>query len=402
MGDVINYVQLPTDLAEWPRLFRQADFDCVLDPMVVRAAELFAGGSSYCRKIAPQGQDQWSAIENNLDGVLAFFHVLMTRERICLINYGETFMSQLTTWLGNIVLNVDTAAVYGSLKQRALARLETMADSLPQGPSLDLDKQLLATGYFWQPSLGGLQVKPEAEAAARFILGGLIFGEYAQAGGADHLLQAKRLGMMSGLKQNPDAQPDWEAEERRLFKGINNLVNRDKALKVKDAEVLPNVLLHLLAQGVTQPRALLDKALEIRASDAGKAYRAFNRRLHDAWLLGREDAAAEKELAEVAKELKRRISGKPLVLTQLEIKGKAKGRAKAGADAGIASAQAEVSGEVRMKKARVPVTIPSALRNWFVDTVLLTRHQKLLLRMALDQRSFVDTRTGMQNIWRAA
>jgi hypothetical protein len=53
-------------------------------------------------------------------------------------------------------------------------------------------------------------------------------------------------------------------------------------------------------------------------------------------------------------------------------------------------------------KLRISVTVPERIRNWFVDQFVLKGHQKLLLRMALHQRSFVDVRRGLHEVWRSA
>ena len=84
-------------------LFQDAKVDYVPDPMVLRAADLFIGGREFVREIWPNsdnGLDNgaevtkdrvWATIEKNIDGLIAFFHLLMTRERIPLIDYDSTF-----------------------------------------------------------------------------------------------------------------------------------------------------------------------------------------------------------------------------------------------------------------------------------------------------------------------
>jgi hypothetical protein len=405
MTNQTNEITLPMDAAEWPRLFHESNFDCVLDPMVVRAADFFIGGPDYCRAMG-QGAtaDHWPVIESNFDGVLAFFHILMTRDRIPLIDYWHTFDSKLHSWLGDsVVLKVHGGPVYRGIEQKALAKLSTVVDTLPQGASLDLDKELLEVGHFWQPNLGDVAVRREAQSAARFVLGGLIFGEYAQMGGADHLLQCKRLRMMTALGHLPaPLAPDWNAEERALFKEIDTLANTDRILSVRNQEVLPNVLLHLLAGGRRSPRALLDDALKIRESSAGRDYRALHCRLREAWSLGRRNEDAERQVGQVTAELRQRISGQPMELTAIEVQGTIKANAGVRAELGVAAAGLSLDGSVHVPKTRISVTVPDRIRNWFVDQFVLKGHQKLLLRMALHQRSFADVRKGLHEVWRSA
>jgi hypothetical protein len=210
------------------------------------------------------GDEFWRAIQNNIDAILTFFHILMTRDRIPLIDYGKTFMSRLHEWLDpSILLRTSAASAYPEIKRKAIDQLSTAVLKFPCGKSLNLDRELLAVGYFWRPNLEGLPIMPEAIAAAQFVLGGMIFGEYAAAGGADHVLQSKRLDMMTGLDEEPrPISDDWRIQERALFAELAKLTNRDKTLRKKNEVALPNVLLHLLAKGIKSPRALLDDALK--------------------------------------------------------------------------------------------------------------------------------------------
>jgi hypothetical protein len=165
-----DYLALPADTQTWPALFAESGLDCVMDPMVVRAADMFIGGSAYCRGLTGQPNDGiWPAIEANLDGIFAFFHALMTRDRIPVIDYGATFMSQIREWLDPSILQWTSASgAYESIRQKALQRLVPVTGNLPTGKALDLDSELLAAGYFWQPNLDDLPIVPEATSAARF------------------------------------------------------------------------------------------------------------------------------------------------------------------------------------------------------------------------------------------
>ncbi len=391
----------------WRQAFATNGLDCVIDPMVVRAAELFIGGRDYCRQMTGDAEAEfWPAIENNLDGVLTFFHISMTRDRIPLMDCGETFITRLPEWLGSSILLLDECHKCVSGRQakatQATRRRSGVGPSRAQKP-LALDRELLSVGYFWQPSLGSVQVAPRAVAAAQFVLGGLIFGASADAAEAVHVLQSKRLHLMTALNQRPaDTGDDWHSQEQALFAEIARLANRDKALRKKDEKALPSVLLHLLAQGIKSPRALLDDTLALRDSSAGKSYRQFHKRLRDAWRLGRRDADAEQQIKAVASELKRRISGKPTILTHIIVDGSLKAGAGVKANVGLASAHVTAAGSVAVPKTQLPIAVPSGLRNWFVDNVLLSQHQKLLLRMANDQYSFANVKRGLRTVWHAA
>jgi hypothetical protein len=289
-------------------------------------------------------------------------------------------------------------SVYESIKKSGLKKIRSFdASRLPRGMVTGLGNDLMAVGYSWVPELDGMKFnKTSDKDAARFILGGLIFGGYAQASRTDHMLQTKRARMFVALSASESkVMTRGIKRERQLFAGLNRLTNQDQHFKVEQEEAPPTVLHHLLAQGIDNTQQLLQEALRLRDSPAGQSYRRWHRELRKAWGLGRNNIKAQAELDAVTEELKRRLSGKPLVLTRLTVSGKA--NAKLSVNAGIASADAQLS--VRAKPVHIPVGVPSRIRNWFVDHLVLSRHQKLLLEMSLDRRSFDHLAHGMQTAW---
>jgi hypothetical protein len=376
------------------------DLDYVPDPMVLRAAELFVGGRQYCRQTQQLDDEKvWPIIQKNIDGILAFFHVLMTRERIPLIDYEYTFPSDfLRSLMGEITLEVHPSrSVYETIKADGLQKLRTFdATRLPKKLVDNLGNELLAVGYSWVPELDGLSVDPTDQEVASFILGGLIFGGYAQASGSDHLLQNQRAAMFVALSgTNGPSMTRGIKKERELFAALNKLTNQDEQFRVEQEEAPPTVLHHLLSHGIDNTRRLLEEALKLRDSSAGQRYRLWHTQLRNAWRLGHCDTNAEAELKAVAEELTRRLSGKPLVLTKLTVEGSAS--ASVGANLGMA--EASVSASARTTPMTVSVTVPNRLRNWFVDQFCLERHQKLLLEWSLDRRSFDDLAFGMKTAW---
>src|SRR5258708_7159351 len=114
-----NFVQPGSDVSKWPSIFEDANIDWVPDPMVLRAAELFSAGQELCVKnLKLDAELTWKAIEKNIDGTLAFFHALMTRDRIPFIDYEATYESFfLYKKLGPIALEVHPGRdVYDRIK----------------------------------------------------------------------------------------------------------------------------------------------------------------------------------------------------------------------------------------------------------------------------------------------
>jgi hypothetical protein len=400
MSDAIGYLSPGPDLSTWPGLFEAADLDYVPDPMVLRAAELFIGGRQHCRQNQQLDDEKaWPIIERNIDGILAFFHVLMTRERVPLIDYDMTFPADVfRSLIGEIALDVHPDhGLYQRFKAEGLEKLASFdAGKLPEGLAANLGQELATIGYGWAPDVSGLGLKTKAEEdAAGFILGGLIFGAYADASGSDHLLQNKRAQMFVALVGAAPAPTPGVARERRLFAALNQATNQDERFKVEQERAPPTVLHHLLAQGVDNTRQLLDETLLLRDSAAGRGYRKWHGKLRKAWRGGRHDQAAEAELEAVTVELERRLSGKPTVLTRLTVKGTAKASVKG--DVGIAKAGVEVG--VTAERDKIDVVFPERLRNWWIDNVRFARHQKLLLEMSFDRRSFDDLALGLRTVW---
>jgi hypothetical protein len=404
MAGVSEWLSPGSDVSEWPSTFQEAQLDWIPDPMVLRAAELFCAGQRRCvHDMKLDASQTWCAIKKNIDGILAFFHSLMTRDRIPFIDYDMTYQSLfLKPNLGSIGLDVHPApGVYRSIKEEALTKLKSFdAAKLPRGTAAALNNELMAVGYGWEPSIVGLNLKEKEKQLASFILGGLIFGGYAQASRTDHLLQNSRAKMFVALAA-PTRIPEARGikKEKELFAALSRLSDQDVCFSVEQENAPPTVLHHLLARGVDNSERLLAEARKLRDTEAGRRYRAWHAKVRKAWALGRRDKDAEAELDAVTEELKHRISGKPIVLAKIKVEGELKGEAKTGVNVGLAKVAVGSKGKVRVESGKVSVKVPSQLRNWFVDKLVLSRHQKLLLEMSLDRRSFDDLAHGLKTVW---
>ena len=170
----------------------------------------------------------------------------MTWERVPFIDYEYTCPSYFFTQrLGELAEPIHPPHdVYTFLKSDALQKLQSFDSSrLPVQLVADLGSELFAVGYSWLPSLDDLPIGEADKKAASFILGGLIFGGYAQASGTDHLLQNKRACMFVALSQVDQMSiPRGIKRERRLFATLNRLANKDEHLSVELEEAPPNVL----------------------------------------------------------------------------------------------------------------------------------------------------------------
>jgi hypothetical protein len=66
-------------------------FGFVPDPMILRAGEIFLNGVSGSTPLSADGFPVWKALEENISGIVEFFDMIATYDRIPLINYWYTY-----------------------------------------------------------------------------------------------------------------------------------------------------------------------------------------------------------------------------------------------------------------------------------------------------------------------
>jgi hypothetical protein len=283
---MVETMFLSADQNNWPTEFEAAGLDVIPDPMVMRVADLFIGGRSFATKTNLDPDKVWEAIEQNVDGLIAFFHLLMTRDRIPLVDYEYTFDITNFDALGELAVALHPP-IYGQLKEMAKQKLSALDLSrIPVERREELARERVnefeAVGYQWFPEPGAQFVGSD-KVLGMLLLGGLIFGGYAQISGSDHVLQVSRGNLLLELTQ-PDDAPLWVGQqEAKLFSRLNDIVSRDDRLSSRDIQLPPTILPFLIQKGVASPRHLLDEALKLREKDADFiAYRRCYRELRDA------------------------------------------------------------------------------------------------------------------------
>ncbi len=363
--------------------FADNNVDFVPDPMVLRAAELFILGKAGRTVALPDSdpEDAWTIIDRNLDGVLAFFHVFMTRDRIPLIDYEYTFPD-----FGIGELLDDAAAYihpdlenYEFIAQEAARRVARFdLDLLDPRLLRDVANELGLSGYEWFPAEAQYQDLPtEQRVAATFVTGGIIFGGYAQAAGVDHLLQSKRSRLFAQLAVAETDRSLWAYErEEELFAKLRRSADDDQGFDTHDYTLPPSVLTMLMfdRDPPTSPAELFEKTRELRESDLGAAYRQWHTELRGAWARGEPHDEADAVVEQVAVELERRF-----------------GRTPTGPLSGV-----------NLEAHDAPAAAPgpsTRLRNWFVERVRLRGHRKLLLRMSLPQVTLEELTGRLRHIW---
>lgn len=278
-------------LAGWASYANKFGF--VPDPMILRTGEVFLNGASGASKMERTDFNIWNALQENMGALLDFFDMIVVRDAIPLISYGDTFDR------ANILLPLDgllpdrmspveiSHEVYNAVKKGALLNLAKFDLSILASFGV-LARELDAFRYDWEPKLSVSDIDPSLDEAtkkfstidqstrvvAQFLLGGLIFSGFAQASQSDHYVQPKRARYFLGLTAAPDKAGYFSnLDEDAIFEATAASLTETR-IEFRNADPLPPVLPYLLALG--EPvgvRTLLDRALAFRQSSEGAIYR---------------------------------------------------------------------------------------------------------------------------------
>jgi hypothetical protein len=402
-------------------------FDYVPDPMTIRTAELFLKGKSGCIHDGLDTEDVWKAIDYNLHSLLTFFIILMTRDAIPLIRYRTTFGWSKTpgieALLSDLVVDVDIEQeAYGQIKAASLDKLAKLnIENVAEKDVEDVNGELAAFAYEWQEDLGlGLptptrtvtsqeivDIEEKRANVARFVVGGLMFGWYAEAANADHLMQAKRGRIFAALTR-PDQQEGWVAynKEDQLFADLKRVSLPELGVRVDEIPAVPNVLPYiLLGRGDMDPknplrtREILEQALKLRQEEVGKECRKWFKNMREKLSLGQAPANALEDIGKLREEIEYRLQrGFPQWKWSVPISFKVALGPQFAAGIGAWKVEAGL-GEIAVTVGEARVGIPNWIRNWLLDLVPLGQHRKLLLRSALAQAEYPEILKTLKICW---
>lgn len=385
----ITQNSLSADEPEGWAAFGRASLDVVPDPMVLRTGEMFLMGRSGVPKMGLDPDEVWNSIDENLGALFAFFDLLITREKIPLIEYWATFDTRLPALLGNLTLPVVVDyGIYDKVREEVVKNLKDR-----QGVALDarlvaeVNDELTAYAWQWQPDVDLPDADEATLNATRFIVGGLIFSSYAAATGADHVLQPKRSRLMleASAPQDKRGLRGWE-QEKELFSAFKEHCAPVDDVRVDDLTGTPSVLALVLHENphLSGTPDILKKILEERDSDSGTRYRKWFQDLRGAWARGKRPEG-EDDARDVLAELRRRSGVHADATDGLR------------ADITLKANEKGVGGEVKFKD--VAIRIPSWLRGWFVSYLPFKPHRRFLLRLSLAQAQYEDITLDLQRLW---
>lgn len=374
------------DEADWQLIHSG---DVVVDPLVLRYGEVFLGGRGAA---GDRADAKWRAIANDIGGLLLFFDQIMLRERIPIFDYGDTFDSGLN--LSERVLArvndreeilVEVDVQYGPYTKAKTVALEQVAEllgdeewGLPDDLGREIIRHLSVFEYEWNPNVRALGIESEKQRRlAAFLVGGLVFGAYAQQTGAPHVLQPKRSRLFAAVSLQADNASD--VLEGELFGELAKVVRAAGGTFV-DVPTLSFVPL-LLQRGSAGETAtdVLDRALAFRSLPAMREYRAQQAALFAEWL---PEGVISQETRRSVRQLTDRVA-RELGVTEDELVS-----AKAQVGTGFPAAAS-----VDLRKAS------KRLWGWIAPGLINRGSRKLLTRATAAQSEYVDIAKALRSRW---
>ena len=385
---------------QWSKL-SEAEIDFIPDPMILRTAELFFNGRSGCLNLSIDSEEVWKSIQLNLDGLLAFFDILLTRENIPLIEYWLTFESpnkSLKDLLGTKVIPVKiNYDLYNLIKDNATENLgDLKLNRLPSAIYQEVENELGNYKHEWRPGIN-LDIPQEWQRIAEFLLGGFIFSGYAQASGCDHIIQTKRSRLYTELL-TPDSEPSRYGyqKEKELFQAFTVFCRARQFTDVNEFKFAPNILPLLLSQAKenrqNNPMYLLELAMGFREKNLGEVYQKWWQQLRDNWRSGMKNRAAERELDIIRTELERKLKDElpSREMQNVQDENTITAEMSASTRDGLSFS---LTREISMSE------INQWIKGWYMRVLPINRHRKLMYRMYLEEFEYERLDLGLKELW---
>jgi hypothetical protein len=373
--------------SDWDQ-FGKEGLDLIVDPMVYRSAELFLRGrrASESRGNADQ---VWASIQRNIDSLTQFFEACILSEQLPIIDYGFTFDSNLDEPIvtlyercnreSQILVSVHVMGpAYWEANEAAtkdLARLQDVTPAL----RASIVEELNSFDYRWAPrALESANMSEPDRLLASFMLGGLLFGGYAQQAGAGHLLQPKRarLFLATSLRA-PSAALRVEDE---LYQTLRETIRESPQADMAEFKSLPSFLPYLLSQDPESPDDLLWRAIALRDSGEIADYRTFRTGMLRDWReKGRLNVKSQNEIRTILQAVHRKLGGGNPAAVNLKLN------------------------VVGLSPPIPSVDVPlNPLFRWVLQELPGRRHSKLLTRMFVADAEYKKLDRHLKALWDAA
>jgi len=355
--------------------------------MVIRCGELFLKGADG----VANPERVWDLLDSNIHSVAAFFDHLVVDEKTPIFNYGDTFdmrldfdkriFSRINDYEGVLY---DVSVEYGpyhEVKNAAITELVKLYDGthrLSRALADEVLAELSAAEYDWNPSIEGLEHQLESENEKRlaaFLLGGLIFGGYAQELSGKHILQPKRSRLFLAVALGKDTV------EHRLEDALFTELKGRSNLRCDELPWTPTFFPYLLSKAKS-PVDLVELVVDLRKSAELADYREWLDEVLQDWRRdGRVSTEKRKDVLAITKAIDRVLGGNPSA-PRVELK---------------VTVADVVTGKL---PGGVDVT-PSleALWGWMLSGIPGNRYRKLLSRAIVADHEYVQLGTRMKTVW---
>lgn len=385
--------------ADWEQL-RASNLRTIVDPMVFRTADLFLSGRKPFADNKKTADDVWETISKNTGALASFFDAIVLRQRLPIFSYTTTFpdsrlleLNDQRDFLSPVVVGGE---VYKESKASALDELRR-SKGIPEKLAHDILSELKVFGYNWHPGLDELgPLSPAEEQLSAFLLGGLIFGGYAQQLSrpgkaeeqAEHLQQPKRWRLF--LAASIGDVGEVTTEESLLLRRFSELsasLSPD-AIHTVELPAAPSFLPLLLRQEPSTPCDLLDLALDWRQKSSVKNFRKWYRNIEAELHRHYYPLELEKELkhlrADISQELGETAEESVTLSAKIGASLKLAPKPEVGAEAGIGLEKKVDLGRMR----------------WFFQKQLPGRsYRKLFVKMVIAQKRYSDLTAHLEQLW---
>lgn len=376
----------------WQALANQG-LRTVIDPMVYRCGELFLKSATG----VTDPVETWKLLDANILTIGMFFDALILEEKLPVFNYGDTFDSALnfdSTTLARInemdrddpvLFDVDVKYdPYAKVRSAAMVELR----KLYQGPrrietdlAQDIYDELTASEYRWNPNLLDLEAELASDVEkrlAKFFLGGLIFGGYAQLMNGEHVVQPKRTRLFLAAQLGMGMRSAGGRLEDALFRELKARTNAPS----EDLPWRPTFFPYLLSRS-RSPMQVLHEAIVLRHSPEVKDYRKWLLEVLKDWKQhGRIMVEKEQDVRAIAQSVDRKlgvIPSAPKVELKFTITDVAAHRPPGALDF-------------------MPAI--QGIWGWFLDSLPGNRYRKLLTRAIVADHEYRALTNSVGTIWR--
>lgn len=386
--------------ADWD-LLRNSKLMTIVDPMVFRTADLFLSGRPHFDADDSYADQVWETISLNIGGLATFFDGIIMRRRLPIFSYWDTFqegrllaLNEKGEFLAPVVV---TGEVYKKSKESAIESLKA-CKPIPDKLGDQILAELEAFGYTWQPYFEGQeQLSPRDRRLQTFLLGGLIFGGYAQQLSikhetadfqAEHVLQPKRsqlflASVLGDVGRTTTKEPLLIQRLKRISKDLP-----EEVLHTIELPAAPTFLPLLLRYKPKTPRELLELALKWRDKHSVNTFREWYRNMEIEVHRHYVPRKIQRELDQLRKELSRELG--PVEATSTTVSAKFGASAKLAPKPEI-GAEAAISAEQQVDTGRL---------KWFFQSLLPGySYRKLFVRMAIANKGYAGLTRHLAEIW---